>query len=305
MSYSIMYDRQVIKTPTGYTFAILCGDNNVYETDRRRARDWSCWVLNKTEAELDTFFKSMTGRTYQEHFKCNGKWVDDAGLIRWYKNGVKNAKTVEEFMALYCSIRCYVAIWDGDQRSEKLDRYVHSTDEFLQWISEVEALQKNATTEHIYPATSFGTREALRLPRKMPKLRGRVYVKYKSKYLTDISKNGWSTCPEARKAKIFDSLASAQQVVDATRTQWERKYFTYHDADRLLKDMQRKDHVIAIYRWSTKEYFYCKTRGRIHTAYEIEHARHFTKAEAERYLGKLHPADTSVRLCVEEDAGAA
>ena len=53
MSYVIVYDRQVIKTPTGYSFVILHGDNNVWEDNKKRARDWNCWILNKSIKDMN------------------------------------------------------------------------------------------------------------------------------------------------------------------------------------------------------------------------------------------------------------
>lgn len=47
MSYMIVYDRQVLVTPQGYSFIVLHGDNNVYEPARgrngteRRVRNWN------------------------------------------------------------------------------------------------------------------------------------------------------------------------------------------------------------------------------------------------------------------------
>lgn len=31
----------------------------------------------------------MIGSEYQEHWKANNKWVDDAGLMRWMKSKIK------------------------------------------------------------------------------------------------------------------------------------------------------------------------------------------------------------------------
>jgi len=35
-----------------------------------------------------------------EHWRKNGKWVDDKRLISWAENGCKRAETVEEFLSV-------------------------------------------------------------------------------------------------------------------------------------------------------------------------------------------------------------
>ena len=50
MSYTILYAKQFIKIDENHVIPfILQGDNNVYESDRKRARDWgNSYAFTKT-----------------------------------------------------------------------------------------------------------------------------------------------------------------------------------------------------------------------------------------------------------------
>ena len=102
MSYTIMYDRQFLKTSRGIIPLALYGDNNVTERvngHERRERHWGVYANRKTEFTPDEYMsliQSWCGSEFQEHFVSHGKWVDDKGIIAWAKNGIKNALTIEE-----------------------------------------------------------------------------------------------------------------------------------------------------------------------------------------------------------------
>lgn len=143
MSYSIMYDRQFIKSSQGITPCVLAGDNNVWTGSgkyERRARDWSVIgnQLAMSEKELLALAESWTGGQYQEHWMQNGKWVDDAGLMRWMKNGIKNAATIEEIISVnrFHSINCFLSVWTKEDHKIELDVYAKDNTEFDAWIEQ-------------------------------------------------------------------------------------------------------------------------------------------------------------------------
>jgi len=108
MSYEIVYNKQFLKIDGKIIPLILHGSNNCYEIlsdgRQRRKREWSTIYIGgsnrsivSTEAEIMKEIKSCCdGGEYQEHFVQNRKWVNDKGLIRFFQNGIKNAKTIEE-----------------------------------------------------------------------------------------------------------------------------------------------------------------------------------------------------------------
>ena len=110
MSYEIMYNWQFLRSAEGLTPVVLIGSSNVTEASwsranrrtERRARDWFCLfnMLGVTDDEFLAQIKSMTGGEYQEHWKQNGKWVNDATLVRWAQQNVKNAASIEDVLLL-------------------------------------------------------------------------------------------------------------------------------------------------------------------------------------------------------------
>ena len=94
MSYTIVYDRQVIITPLGYTVLLLMGDNNVYETNKKRARDWTVVNLNQTKGEILDFHRKYCGGN-NEHFMFRGKFLNDDEMMRFFENGIDKAMIIE------------------------------------------------------------------------------------------------------------------------------------------------------------------------------------------------------------------
>jgi len=165
MSYSIVYKRQFLRVGVKIIPLNLVGSNNLWEADnKRRVRDWNPMMNSVNDIPLLTVGEVMktadtwTGGTYQEHFKYQSKWVDDASLIRFCKNGIKNARTIEELKALSAYpedvyLKCRLNIWytdgstyaDGSlcqKNKSELIRETHSSDGVLEFLS----LAKNRIT---------------------------------------------------------------------------------------------------------------------------------------------------------------
>lgn len=140
MSYSIIYERQFIKIEidgnNGYIPLVLVGSNNCIEPSRygrsRRARDWTTICVNHSdfyerykipvvlEDELDGYIeKYIDDSDDGYYFKYNNNFVRNDGFRRFWKNGIKQAKTIDEInsMRIYpLEIRCmaYKATSKGD-----------------------------------------------------------------------------------------------------------------------------------------------------------------------------------------------
>lgn len=150
MSYTIEYDRIFIRSGYGFTPLWLAGDNNVYETKQRRARDWHCFMnlLGVSKDEMFAAIEPMLGDEFQQHWKRNGKWVNDAALKRWVENGCKNAASIEDI--LRCNgmrrLAFYLHTYRKDDsmqtsawgKTEMLTN-VSTTQEFDTWIADVKA----------------------------------------------------------------------------------------------------------------------------------------------------------------------
>ena len=107
MSYEIVYSKQFLKIDGKIIPLVLYGSSNCQQFVNgkwRRSREWDAMYItgsNKsivfTEKEIIKEIElCCDGGKYQEHFMYNGKFVDDKGLIRFFQNGIKNAKTIEQ-----------------------------------------------------------------------------------------------------------------------------------------------------------------------------------------------------------------
>ena len=151
MSYTILYAKQFIKIDENNVIPfILQGDNNVYESDRKRARDWgNSYMFNKTiitsnEALMQEVekLKFETIERCDEYVKqYDGNWAYDEkrfgyhtgiaiggnhttkttfGMFKnFYTNGIKDAKTIEELRELNCSIGMRVYRWKDSDITDK------------------------------------------------------------------------------------------------------------------------------------------------------------------------------------------
>lgn len=194
MSHYIEYDSVFLKSTGGYTPCSFGGDNNVWETNRRRARSWSVF-RNMVAVSADDLFVSVSKMLgSDEHWERNGKYLDDAALLRWVKSGMKNAQTPEDIIALnrLCSIRCSASVWYGHDHKEELVAYVHTTEELDRWVDDFKALRDQVAAtagNYIYPILDLGC-EKLQKLKAAPKADEPVILKYRNMYLSERSANG-------------------------------------------------------------------------------------------------------------------
>lgn len=164
MSYSILYDSQFIKSREGITPCTLVGDNNVYETSRKRARDWSCF-LNLAGVPADEVLEkaeSLAATGYDEYYRRGGKSMDGPGLLRWVRGGIKNAAYLEDILEANnrTSVHCYVTVWRGNRSSHEMDEWLSTTLDFDSWLAEFKVFREQFDkTKHpgdcVFPVVTF------------------------------------------------------------------------------------------------------------------------------------------------------
>lgn len=181
MSYTIEYNSVSIRTPAGITILWLAGDNNVSEYHyiglrayERRGREWRVFGDHPclSEKELIEFGKSMTGGAYQEHWVRNGKWVDDASLMRWIRKRIKNAVPLEELLDAnhLSALDCYLIVWDKDLSCRKeLPARVSTSEELDSWVKEAETLSENLEKEEGITSAYFDIVIGTNLPEELHK----------------------------------------------------------------------------------------------------------------------------------------
>lgn len=232
MSYTIVYAREFLKTNDGRIIPlVLSGCNNLWEGHRRndrRVRSWGTWLIPDGTSpaiqpdELLAKVKSFVPSTYNEHFKRGGKWVDDAGFVRFFENGVKKALTYEELSAealympsLYGVIRVTnsAGYYDESHRT-----YIHSSDEFDAFLDFADGYIRDNPEKKSYISIEFSGDKPIKriVTKKHTKavLKESYYVvKASGEYVTKISSKGLYHCPYIGFAKRFASEKLARKWI--------------------------------------------------------------------------------------------
>ena len=295
MSYEIVYDRHFIRTPLGITPLILAGSSNCYEPTfrgrrERRERNWSVLFnfAGATEEELMKTVQGCCGGEFQEHFKWHGKFVDDAGLMAFVRNGIASAVTLEELdVHAHCgSLMCCLSIWSKDSigtNQRELERHVRSTDELVQWITDAkERMANRADNEEIYYVIAFPGREPIRMP-KHNAMTGPVVAMRGRSYISNCAPGSVETIRDASKAMVFPNIDDAMNRLSPYFVVGTR----FMKAEN-LKVRQAWRFCIRVQGGSRDGMFMEKlTRSRFYMTYSHDNARMFpNRKAAERFIEK-------------------
>jgi len=242
MSYTIVYDRQFLKLEDGRIIPmILCGANNCWETSydgrERRERYWTAlWEqivpAYKPEELMKKAESYCSGGEYQEHFMRGGKWVDDAAFLRFFQNGINQAKTMQELTDERIhtpSIRAFFSVWtrvpgkkewEGNHSTE-CDRYLRSDEELVAFLIEAdERLKRKTADESIYVCLKYFGNDPLPKPKRerKPKTRltGEFYVVTFGigSYVTKLTGRHLHHCPYISSAKQFQTAKDAEKWIE-------------------------------------------------------------------------------------------
>lgn len=290
MSYTIEYDHQFIRSASGITPCWLCGDNNVTEMTfrgrERRARDWSIFhnLLGTTEEDILKSIEPTLGG-YGEHWQRNGKWVDDAALIRWVKTNCKNAMTIEEILRTNAmsSITCYLSVWKGNSWAVRENlTYVRSSEEFDAWVTTAkERIRTKADDERIYPVVDF-IRE--KLTHTKPILAENVVLRKGNAYLAELKDGYISWDKDIKKAMVF-TREECEELRRTHTNSWVRT------AKPINANAQTRpyDAVLRFEDGSYEGRYISRiTKSKVYYAYDINNAHHYPDiATAERTLARI------------------
>lgn len=302
MSYVIEYDRQFIKSGFGYTPVWLAGDNNVYVTKKKRDRTWDVFhkLIGVTKDAIVAAVEPALGG-YQEHWKHNGKWVDDKALLRWIDNGCKNAATIEEIITFnrFSSVNCRV-VYFNKENHRFIDNSVDVTTtlEFDQWIADAKALMHELREKgltFIYPAIQFYSEDPIVHPTRF-KPTDEVHVKHGTMFLSeyDIERNAYSWVLDKCKA-----ITLTPDKAIAFIAYYNKRY---QDPARPVKATDsKKNYVVQIVNGTYETYYIQKiTSRRVRVTSDIRCAHKYsTTAQAKRVVDNAYRYNTGDMRVVE------
>lgn len=296
MSYTIEYNKQFIRSEQGITPVWLAGSNNVYEGPRqhmRRCREWCCFhnLLGVTEAVIIESVQASLGG-YEEHWRKNGKYLNDKALLRWIHNGVAKAATIEEILhanhGQISYVQCYLSVWGVDRHLPRdLVHCCHTTEEFDAWIV---AAKERITTLHaqkhdVFPIVDFGT-EKLCHPSVAPEVPPeKVLLKSGKRYLSHYCGRSSTWTSDIREAQEFtweeaDNLQKDESLLSdiarARRVNAAQKLSPYNAVIRFTTGVYSGNYISSI---SSRHF---------QRTSQVQYAKHYpTTRAAERVVKRL------------------
>lgn len=315
MGYQILYDWQFIRSEEGITPVVLMGSSNVTQPHyseklernvKRRERSWGCMFshIGVTENEFMDFIRNCTGQQYQEHWMCKGKWVDDAGIIRWAKNAVNGAARVEDILLLnrpqFLTIECRLAIltWSSDAcdfgLKYLLEKRVSTTSELDDWIRQMRPVmaQYKSQSMDAFPIIQF-SKEKLVKAKALPdtivlKQKNGVYVSDITIHDGEVDSVSYTNDP--KKSRVFSKeeylgiLGNCKCSI-LSRTRPVSGLLQQYPYNAIV--------MVTVKRNGEKLYVSEKKRGSFRVSSDVRHAVKFkdlaaAKAAAKQYEKKLY-----------------
>lgn len=232
MSYSIVYAREFIKAGDGRILPlVLCGSNNCWTMGvsgrESRERHWNLMYIKNNEIpallpeQLIDKVKAYIPSEYQQHFMRNGKWVDDARLMRFFENGIKKAKTLEEINdeLLVKSLLCgEVYYYKGYDAVCIHSSTIKSTEQLDDFLSEADRLIcENKDAHKLYVDISFDIEKPLEREKvarnKKERLKQFYVVTTNFGYVSSLTRSGIYSTHSANHAKQFKTEKEAAKWI--------------------------------------------------------------------------------------------
>ena len=223
MSYEIVYNKAFIKTTRGIIPLLLSGSNNCTEYHlgrERREREWGLFWGNK-HIEIDaqdllTFMADYGAGDNCDFCKYGNKWLTSKDAYDFYKKGIKNAHTLEEWLEnghykKYGSmgyLRCFISDWSNGygKLALLLDRNITTTKDLEAWIDEAKRLINGR--DNMYMCFKYPVREPL-IYKENKEISGQCIVacsRHKGVYLSDLN----TLTSDKKEAKVFKNQKEAE-----------------------------------------------------------------------------------------------
>lgn len=236
MGYTIVYDRLFVRAGDKYIPICLYGSSNCteYVNGREvRERSWSTFSYcdEMLLADEETLMREVKARhtgTSSENFKYK-TWLDDAAVIRFFENGIKNAVTIEEMQQQLGSgeaVDAYLSCWpaDGGWSKTQIRKQLRSSDEIEEWTEAAKAKKTEMLDagdwNSVYICFGFSGREPKRvLPNAL--CNAPLIVKCMYGYVSEIVCKGnyisLTYSKDISKAIVFENLEKAREALPDAR----------------------------------------------------------------------------------------
>ena len=291
MSYEILYSRQFVKLDDERVLPIiLSGSSNCtmfWGKREIKERNWYLWYSNTDEigaktkdirSKLESIVKENKEKNYNgEWFKSNGKWLTSSKILKWFDNGVKNARTIEEiFSRTYKTLDCHLTLYHKTEfkREEVLTRYCKTTQEINEWIDEAKKypIPENYT---VYWYMGFSGIEPLGLGKAVADDMA-IICKHRGGYVYKYSDTSISYSPNKENAIVFANKAEFETKLLPTLRRFGSKYQLI--SAKAVERKTPKNYVIKVSERGA--YVLKRTKSRVFFTRDIDIAKGFATEKA-------------------------
>ena len=126
MSYDVVYERVFITTPLGYVPLLLSANSSCATLCNGRwvmAKNWSVWGRGPcyTVQEFEQMIEFICENGPYGHFKYKGRWLYNEGLRKFYKNGLRQSRTIEEITRIIprATLKCCLYIYNSNKKRRR------------------------------------------------------------------------------------------------------------------------------------------------------------------------------------------
>lgn len=286
MSIEIYYGRNFIKVDDKRFIPLhLHGSSNCTEFVGGREvyeRRWGYYpfdfitTVDELNKKLDSF-EDPYGEWFARGSR-NGPWISKEQFRNICHRAIKDAHTVEEFSESHHPVRLCAWKYSNGEWTRKMDRYVRTTQELLDWYDEYNNTLKN---DNFNISCDLMTREQVNITTKTAN-KFPCVAKCSLGYLTDSIDLGNTWCKDISKAHIFNS----QDEIDAVKLRGNGKIFFVSANKKTIE----KPYVLLVTD-GTRKGFYIKKRSSrsIFFSSNKDGAMRFSsEKQAEAYKEKIH-----------------
>lgn len=304
MGYTIVYDRLFIRAGDKYVPLCLYGSNNVtVNVNGREVRERRWELFSYCDemifADKDSLMREVRDRHTSErskNFKFRSKWLENAAVIRFFENGIKNAVTIEGVRqcrndeSLHAKLACWPK--DGSWKRTNFEKYLHTSDELVDWLSEAKDLKAKMLStgewSSIYICCGFDGRDPIRvIPRSKDEnpviakdaLHGNGYVSS-----VQMDKSGWRCSAKIADAMVFANAKEAYERLP----EYPFRLISAKQKD----DAGKKNWVLSVLYGQSRVYIHRLSRGRCKYVYAPVSAEKRFASEKEAfkwYEEKIQP----------------
>lgn len=288
MSYSIVYDRRILKVGDDqYILMVNSGSNNCWESYKRPEKVWSALKVNngKTIILSEKDINNIADSFYNSEIaKARGNFFRKGELTKWLKAGIKNAFTLEEAVSWdnwYNVIKIY------DYENQKITKY-KTTAELLNAIRTLESNDKKFNIR--FCGRDFVPKKKVASNNLKPlKNENCSYVLFNADnkgYLISVNTdNSYTYCKSSNSSQILKFKTLLEIDVFKENSVMNLDSF-------VIKQLEKKD--VAYCLKDKYDNFFVKitSRGLKYSSYENDAKILKTRKEAEKYLEKINNSIT-------------